>query len=397
MSNLTIDEKKAFYVLIGIFVLCIFEYTIFNLSIMSTKIEDFLSILILGSIGIYIYTQPRALQKVKERLIGYYMIWLLACGIIYLVIYFGCGFMFGFGKNPYNRNAVGILTNVLVFGGTIVLKEWIRNYVINKAGKRLLLVYGLALVLMFTAIEINMVSLINARSIEEFTIIVCQKVLPILALNVFLTYVCYIAGYVPAIIYMLITSVPIWLFDNLPSLEWIVVAVLGVAFPMIALVALIETVNNTTSKRSKNIKSEPRTINVVVWIFVGGFCIITAFFTAGLFNTFPTVLISGSMSPAINRGDVVIIKKVKGDEEIYLDDIVMFNAGEYDVVHRVVDIRYEDGTTKYITKGDDNENIDQVNIELKNIGGIVIARIPYIGLPRLLIESTEYENEINGG
>jgi len=400
MNNLTLNEKKAFYVLVGVFVLFVFEYTLFDLRVISSTIEDILSIFILGAIGMYVYSQPRAIQKTRNRLAGYYIAWLLVCAAIYLILYFGCGLMFGFGMSPYKRSIGGIITNVLIFGSIIVLKEWIRNFVINKSEKHLAIIFGAALVLLYTAIEVNIMDILSARSVEEFTIGLSEKLLPVLALNIFMTYVCYVAGFIPAMAYMLVVNVPIWFFNSLPNLEWIVVAVLGVAFPLIALVALIETVHHTTTRKSlknKRIKSDPKTGNVVVWIFVGVFCIVVAFFTAGLLNVFPTVLVSGSMSPSINRGDVVLIKKISEDDEIYLNDVVIYNAGEFDVVHRVVDIYEEKGTTKYITKGDDNELNDKLSIEIKNIGGVVIARIPYLGLPRLLLESGEYEQEINGG
>jgi len=395
MSNLTLNEKKAFYVLAIVFVLFILEYTLFDLRLISSTLEDFISVLILGSAAIYIYAQPRAKQKTKERFVGYFLVWLLTAAVIYLIIYFGCGFLFGFGKNPYDRSVSGILSNVLVFGGLIILKEWIRNFVINKADKKTLIFYGTAIVLLFTAIEVNLLDLITARSIEEFVIELCAKVLPVLALNAFMTYVCYVAGFFPAVVYMLVINVPIWFFDNLPNLEWIVVAVLGVAFPLIAIIALMETTNYNVKKNTKR-KSEPKTINVLVWIVVGAFCITTAFFTAGLFSTYPTVLVSGSMTPSINRGDVVIIKKVESDDEIYINDVILYDAGSYDVVHRVVNIYYDNGVKKYITKGDDNEMADKISVELQNIGGVVIAKIPYIGLPRLILESAEYTDAVNG-
>ena len=397
MNNLTINEKKSLYVLMGILGLCILEYTVFDLNIISSKIESFLTLLIFGLISIYIFTQPRAHQKTRDRLVGYYFVWLFVCGIIYLVIYFSCGFLFEFGRNPYKRDAIGILENVLMFGGIIVLKEWIRNFVINKADKKHMLFYGAAIVFLYTAIEVNLLDILSAGTVEEFTIEFSEKIMPAIAINIFLTYVCYIGGYLPAMMYMLVTNIPIWFFDNLPNLEWIVIAVLGIAFPMIALIALMETVNNTAHKRTRRIKTEPTTKNVFLWIFVGAFCIVISFFTAGLFNTFPTVLVSGSMSPTINRGDVVVIKKVESDDEIYIDDVIIFNAGEFDVVHRVVDIYYENGVKKYITKGDNNKLTDNLDIEIKNIGGVVIAKIPYIGLPRLMLDSAEHESEINIG
>ena len=394
MNIITDNEKKAIYVLLGVFVLCLFEYTIFDSKYISSSIEDFLTILILGGIGIYIFTQPRARFKSKDRLLGYFFVWLFVCGMIYLVIYFGCGFIFGFGKNPYKRDFWGIVSNIAVFGSIIILKEWVRNFVINKVERKHIAIYGLIIVLLYTAIEINVLEILDAPDFEAFTIILSQKILPVVALNIFMTYVCYVTGHLPAVLYMLITNIPIWLFDSLPNLEWIVVAVLGIAFPIIAVVSLMETIDNR-GKRKMKAKNEPKTANAALWILVGIFCIVVSFFTAGLLNVFPTVLVSNSMSPQINKGDVVIVKRLDEDDSINIDDIILFNAGEFDVVHRVVDIEYEYGTKKYITKGDANEQEDNLDIRNKNIGGVVIAKIPYIGLPRLFIESAEYEDEIN--
>ena len=397
MNNLTINEKKALYVLAIVFVLCVFEYTLFTLEIISSNIEDFLTILILGAVAIYIYTQPRARYHTKDRLLGYYFVWLLVCGIVYIIIYFGCGFLFGFGKNPYRRDAVGRIKNILIFGSIIALKEWVRNFVVNKVGKKNLFLYSAALILMYTAIQVNILDVFNATSVEELTVMVSQRILPVIALNIFMTYVCYVTGYLPAIVYMLVTNIPIWFFDSLPNLEWIVIAIVGIAFPMIALVSLMETVNRDPSSRSKQVNNEPKAKNVILWVFVGGFCVLVSFFTAGLFDVYPMVLVSGSMSPTINKGDVVIIEQVDSDGDVEVNDIIMFNTGKYDVVHRVVEIKYVNGAVKYITKGDDNEKADNLDIEIRHISGVVVAKIPYLGLPRLMFEDAIYEDEINAG
>lgn len=395
MNNLSINEKKSLFVLIVVSVLCLLEYTLFNLKVISSNIENFSTVLILGLLAVYIFIQPRANPKASKRLVGYYMVWMLACGVIYLFIYFGCGFLFGFGNNPYNRSTLGIISNILFFGGIIALKEWIRSFVINKVDKKLVFIYGAVLVLLYTVIEVDIVNLFRAETVEGFVIELSQKILPVLVLNIFLSYICYIAGHLPAVVYMLVTSIPIWFFDNLPNLEWIVVGVIGIAFPVFAIIALSETAKIKRQGNRQRKNGTPKTINAVLWIFVGTFCIVAAFFTAGLFNVFPTVLVSGSMQPSINRGDVVIIEKLDEGTEIYVDDVILFNAGDFDVVHRVVEIYSEDGKTKYITKGDDNQNRDNVSIETINISGKVVARIPYIGLPRLLITSTEHEETIN--
>lgn len=397
MNNLTNNEKKALYVLAVLFMLCIFEYTLFTIDIISSNVEDFLTILILGAVGIYIYTQPRARYHTKKRLLGYYFVWMLVCATVYIVIYFGLGFLFGFGKNPFRRDAIGRIKNILVFGSIIVLKEWVRNFIVNKVDKKNLFLFSFVLIVLYTAIQINILDVFKTANIEELTILLSKRILPIVALNIFMTYVCYVSGWVPAAIYMLVTNIPIWFFNSLPNLEWIVIAVIGIAFPMIALISLMETVNRNPGSRAKQVNNEPKARNVILWVFVGSFCILVSFFTAGLFKVYPSVLVSGSMSPSINRGDVVIVEQVDSNSDVEVGDIIMFNTGKYDVVHRVVEIRNVAGAIKYITKGDDNEKTDNLDIEFRNISGVIIARIPYLGLPRLLFEDAIYEDEINAG
>ncbi len=96
-----------------------------------------------------------------------------------------------------------------------------------------------------------------------------------------------------------------------------------------------------------------------------------------------SVVMSGSMKPTLNEGDIIIIKHVNPDE-IQLDDIIVFWAkswGSYDpgtpVVHRVIDIQYSDGYW-YQTQGDNNPSSDPYTAYV-NVIGKVIQILPYLG------------------
>ncbi len=88
------------------------------------------------------------------------------------------------------------------------------------------------------------------------------------------------------------------------------------------------------------------------------------------------VIISGSMKPELDIGDVVIVKET-GNFEV--GDIISFRQGESVVTHRISNIEEVEGQKQYITKGDNNNAEDQSVITEQYIEGEVIFSIPYIG------------------
>lgn len=90
---------------------------------------------------------------------------------------------------------------------------------------------------------------------------------------------------------------------------------------------------------------------------------------------------TGSMSPTINVGDVVIVNLTK---EVSENDIIVYKEGENFITHRL--IKKEEG--KIITKGDSNNSEDKA-IEKADILGKVVKIIPQIGNWRKAILSPE--------
>ncbi len=93
------------------------------------------------------------------------------------------------------------------------------------------------------------------------------------------------------------------------------------------------------------------------------------------------VIISGSMEPKINIGDMVIAKNIKNEEEaISVGDIIAFRKGESVITHRIVRIeKDENEILRITTKGDNNNTNDRETILINNIEGKVITVIPKIG------------------
>lgn len=90
----------------------------------------------------------------------------------------------------------------------------------------------------------------------------------------------------------------------------------------------------------------------------------------GIFGIKPAVVLSGSMDPTIETGDLIFIKNVQNDALKEGDVICYMNAGKA-VTHRIVDITVTDsGDKQYITQGDANNAKDMQPVLEKQIQGI---------------------------
>lgn len=90
-----------------------------------------------------------------------------------------------------------------------------------------------------------------------------------------------------------------------------------------------------------------------------------------LFGWSMAVVISGSMSPAIEVDDMVIIHR---QSEYECGDVVMYKDGDSLVTHRVAEVT----DTGYITKGDANNTPDPP-IAADRVVGKTVLVIPKIG------------------
>lgn len=100
---------------------------------------------------------------------------------------------------------------------------------------------------------------------------------------------------------------------------------------------------------------------------------------------------SGSMLPALEVGDLAIVKAIE-PEAVSLNDIIVFHyPWDRDrlIIHRVVGIVEKYGILYFETKGDNNLIIDPFSPFPQHLlVGVVIQRIPYVGYIALAVQST---------
>ena len=118
------------------------------------------------------------------------------------------------------------------------------------------------------------------------------------------------------------------------------------------------------------------------------------------FATFP-------MKNGFNKGDIIFITGAR-PENIKVGDIIVYNTGinPSPIIHRVIDIRQENGSYVFSTIGDNNweqfsanqsiyvnpTKIDEINIDSDQIVGVARLKIaPYLGWVKLIFYG------LNGG
>lgn len=107
----------------------------------------------------------------------------------------------------------------------------------------------------------------------------------------------------------------------------------------------------------------------------------------------PMVVLSDSMFPYIEAGDLIICKQTD-PESVKVGDVISFfdpasNTNSV-VTHRVVEIQTaEDGTLTWITRGDANNADDQNPVPASNLVGIYKHKIPGLGKLVMYMTTTQ--------
>lgn len=96
------------------------------------------------------------------------------------------------------------------------------------------------------------------------------------------------------------------------------------------------------------------------------------------------VVISGSMIPEFEIGDIAIVKETRSDQ-LKKDDIISFREGQNIITHRIMQVSEESGQKYFKTKGDNNNYEDEKLVSEALVEGVVIGKIPFMGKIALLL------------
>jgi signal peptidase len=100
----------------------------------------------------------------------------------------------------------------------------------------------------------------------------------------------------------------------------------------------------------------------------------------------PFIVMSGSMQTEIYSGDIAVVKEVD-TSTLKENDIIAFKENDLVVTHRIIRIEEEDGVTKFITKGDNNNAEDSGYVIAEQVEGLYQFKISRLGNLAIFIQT----------
>jgi len=96
----------------------------------------------------------------------------------------------------------------------------------------------------------------------------------------------------------------------------------------------------------------------------------------------PTLVTSGSMTPLVSPGDIVMIRPAR-TSDLAVNTVVLYDRPDTGrILHRIVEQR-PDGT--FQTQGDANASPDSEYVHRSDVRGVAVLAVPWIGRPSLWV------------
>ena len=205
--------------------------------------------------------------------------------------------------------------------------------------------------------------------------------LPSVCSNIVFSFITTKIGYKPTMLYSLVIGLYPYLLPIVPNpseyVQAMILFLLPASFGYIAY-KFFENLKNEKLERDYFKKRN----SLMSFLPVSLIVIILVYFVSGYFEYWAISIASGSMSKAINKGDIVIIHKIDNDyNKLEVGQVLAYKYEGNIIVHRIIDKVKVDDKYYFSTKGDANYNVDNIIIEEDMIVGVVNFKIPLIGLP----------------
>lgn len=384
---------SAFFLLFLI-LMYIYKYFIvyggIDFSFHNTYVKSFLWILII----VYIYKfAPKVNSKSKEKHKDYFIIWSVFCGIVYIIIYMLAGLINEYGANPYSSDIKNVCIRIISEIFEIVGLESIRFFLVNRTYKKYNNFFYILVILFISFEEISIIQILKITDTKSFVIFLCQTFVPTIAKNAFLNFLSMYSNVLSCFIYSSFTSLFLFILPIVPGLQWLTKGVVCTLLPVFSYMSVYSAYSKLLPTYKK---FREKTESLMSWFFVCIFSILLIWFSVGVFNVFPSVIVTGSMEPLIYPGDMALIEKITSSDQIKnlkTGDIIQFERDDgLLVLHRIIEVVENEGVIKYRTKGDNNSKEDATLVPPENVRGTLVTTIPKIGLPTLIYRNNDSVN-----
>lgn len=304
--------------------------------------------------------------------------------ILYCMIYFSLGLVFGYEKSPYLHTLPAILKNIWAFIVIIVFQEYTRFQMIRSSPKTI--GYYAVITLLFIIADIDFWNF-SSHLVDnvEFFKFMSKTIIPLFVSNCLFTYLSVTSGNISSTLYRGVLALMIYLLPIYPSINWLIESMMKIV--LVIVVALY--VNYVDMKASRVVtRRQLKRESLASYIPYVIVLVVVVCFVGGIFKYQPIAVLSNSMVPEFARGDAVIIEKISKEDlkKLKKGNIIYFSKDSNLIIHRIVSIKkLDDGTVEVKTKGDNNNASDNWIVTDKEIIGVGKFMVPYIGYPSVLV------------
>ena len=304
--------------------------------------------------------------------------------IIYCMIYFSLGLVFGYERSPYSHEVVAILKNLWTFISVIVFQEFTRYQLVKLSPKKI--GYYALITALFIIAEIDFWNFSsNFSNNVEFFKYMSQTIVPLIVTNCLFTYLSIMSANLPATIYRCLLMLMTILLPIFPALNWLIKAMMEIVLVIIAsLYVNYVDIKSSRIMTRRQVKKES-VVSYIPFVIV---LVVLVCFISGTFKYQPIAVLSNSMLPTFARGEAVIMKKIdkKDLKKLKKGTILYYSKEGRLIVHRIVSVKHtDDGKVEVTTKGDNNNANDPWVITEDDMIGTVSFMIPYIGYPSVWV------------
>lgn len=306
---------------------------------------------------------------------------LLIITILFYLIYFVSGFIVGYGYTIYDKSILGIVKNIISYVIPAIFQTYVICKLVFESYRKTTI--NILIFVIFALFKIDFDILFSLSGMELFKYIIGNLFVELLRL-VTVMYLSYMASYQACLIYTIPYVVINIIVPFIPKYDWFWIMLTQFILSTIIYIVYRKIERNVESYDDTKIYKKGNQFFKRLFLII---LFILIFFVAGVFTYKPIAIMSNSMVPTFQRGDMVVIEKIKnyGVKNLKVGDIVAFKSNGQIIIHRIIEKDERDkNNIKYTTKGDNNSANDPEILE-NQIIGVVKFKIVYVGYPSVLL------------
>ena len=364
-------KDKIIEYVFAVILFCMLFFNLFVLNVFDNK-YIFAIFLLIYLIICGIFVKGRKIENKNKKNV---IVLVTALSLVYLLIIYIIGLFSGYYRNSTSFSIKVLLNRIIPLTGIIIISELIRHKFLTKDDKKSTILTTLSLILIDILLNINFYNILN---LEELLALIGYVGLVTVSTNLMCNYIGKRYGYVPNIIYRIITTMYMYIFSILPDIYMFFMTVLKIVYPYI-IYLIIDYAYATDNFKIviKNSRTNFVGLVITVIISIGIVLLVSCKFTYGIM-----AVGSESMTGSINKGDAIIFEQYTG-QVLEEKQVIIFNKENVVTIHRIQDIQILNGETIYYTKGDFNEQQDKGYRKNEDIIGVVKFRLINIGWPTI--------------